>query len=60
MLSHELRQPLTSVSSLISLLLNKDSVEDTEKEKMLKMIGESVDRLDQSIKALVRKAAREL
>jgi signal transduction histidine kinase len=60
MLSHELRQPLTSVSSLISLLLNKANMDEKERNKMLKMIAESVEKLDESIKALVRKAAREL
>ena len=61
MLSHELRQPLTSVAGLVKLMIEKDTLEDDGKNgELLNMIQESVQRLDDSIHALVNKAAREL
>ena len=61
MLSHELRQPLTSVAGLVKLMIEKDTLEDDgENGELLNMIQESVQRLDDSIHTLVNKAAREL
>jgi signal transduction histidine kinase len=61
MLSHELRQPLTSVAGLVKLMIEKDTLEDDgENGELLNMIQESVQLLDDSIHALVNKAAREL
>jgi signal transduction histidine kinase len=60
MLSHELRQPLTSVSGLVRLLNNNTTPSDTEKSDLLKMLNESVLNLDEAVKALVKKATRQL
>lgn len=60
MLSHELRQPLTSISSLVQMLRDHPNANQVEKHDLLGMIHESVYRLDDSIKALVKKASREL
>ena len=60
MLSHELRQPLTSISSLVQMLRDHPSANDNEKRDLLAMINTSVQKLDDAIKALVKKAAREL
>lgn len=58
MISHELRQPLSSISSLVKLLIDKGDNE--ENADILKMIHESVTKLDESVHLLVKKAAREL
>jgi hypothetical protein len=61
MLSHELRQPLTSVAGLVKLMIEKDTLEDEgENSDLLLMIQQSVQRLDDSIHALVNKAAQQL
>lgn len=60
MLSHEIRQPLTNISGLVQLMLNHPMSNDIEKRDLLKMIHTSVTKLDDAIKALVKKAAREL
>jgi signal transduction histidine kinase len=61
MLSHELRQPLTSVAGVVKLLLDKgDKVGDQEQNELLKMVDDSMKRLDESIHALVKKATRQL
>jgi K+-sensing histidine kinase KdpD len=61
MLSHELRQPLTSVAGVVKLLLDKgDKVGDQEQNELLKMVEDSMKRLDESIHALVKKATRQL
>jgi nitrogen-specific signal transduction histidine kinase len=58
MLSHELRQPLSSVAGLVKLMIDNDNVEDNT--ELLQMVKDSVDKLDHSIHLLVNKAAREL
>ena len=60
MLSHELRQPLTSVAGLVKLLINENITDAAERQNLLKMVNDSVEKLDDSIKKLVNKAAREL
>jgi len=61
MLSHELRQPLTSVAGVVKLLLDKEGkMEDQEQNELLKMVEDSMKRLDESIHALVKKATRQL
>lgn len=60
MLSHELRQPLTSVSGLVRLLNGSSTHTDAEKSDLLKMLNESVLNLDEAVKALVKKATRQL
>lgn len=60
MLSHELRQPLTSVSGLVGLLNGSSTHTDAEKSDLLKMLNESVLNLDEAVKALVKKATRQL
>jgi signal transduction histidine kinase len=61
MLSHELRQPLTSVAGVVKLLLDKEGkMEDLEQTELLKMVDDSMKRLDESIYALVKKATRQL
>ena len=61
MLSHELRQPLTSVAGVVKLLLDKEGkMEDVEQNELLKMVDDSMKRLDESIHLLVKKATRQL
>jgi nitrogen-specific signal transduction histidine kinase len=60
MLSHEIRQPLTNISGLVQLMLNHPMSNDNEKRDLLKMIHTSVNKLDDAIKILIKKAAREL
>jgi len=61
MLSHELRQPLTSVAGVVKLLLDKgEKVGDQEQTELLKMVDDSMKKLDESIHLLVKKATRQL
>jgi signal transduction histidine kinase len=61
MLSHELRQPLTSVAGVVKLLLDKEGkMGESEQTELLKMVDDSMKRLDESIHALVKKATRQL
>jgi signal transduction histidine kinase len=60
MLSHEIRQPLTNISGLVQLMLNHPMSNNDEKRDLLKMINTSVIKLDDAIKVLIKKAAREL
>jgi K+-sensing histidine kinase KdpD len=61
MLSHELRQPLTSVAGVVKLLLDKDGkMDDAEQTELLKMVDDSMKRLDIAVHLLVKKATRQL
>lgn len=60
MLSHEIRQPLTNIAGLVQMMLDHPVANNTEKRDLLKMIHTSVNKLDDAIKVLVKKAAREL
>jgi signal transduction histidine kinase len=60
MLSHELRQPLTSIGGLVRMLKINELATSKEKNELMDMIDESVDRLDDVIRTLVRKAARQI
>jgi hypothetical protein len=61
MLSHELRQPLTSIAGLVKMLIETDySQTDEENVKLLEMVNLSVEHLDKSIHNLVKKAARQI
>jgi K+-sensing histidine kinase KdpD len=61
MLSHELRQPLTSVAGVVKLLFDKgNNVGEDEQIELLKMVDDSMKRLDKSIHHLVKKATRQL
>jgi nitrogen-specific signal transduction histidine kinase len=60
MLSHEIRQPLTNIAGLVQMMLDHPVANNTEKRDLLKMIHTSVNKLDDAIKVLIKKAAREL
>ena len=60
MLSHEIRQPLTNIAGLVQLMLDHPVANNNEKRDLLKMIHTSVKKLDDAIKILIKKAAREL
>ena len=61
MLSHELRQPLTSVAGVVKLLLDKEGkMDDSEQTELLKMVDYSMKRLDIAVHLLVKKATRQL
>lgn len=60
MLSHEIRQPLTSIAGIVSIITKNTKDSEIDKISMLKMLDKSVDELDSSIKALVNMAAREI
>jgi signal transduction histidine kinase len=58
MLSHEIRQPFSSINSLTKML--RDTPSETERIALLEMVDECVLKLDDAIKNLVRKASREI
>ena len=61
MLSHELRQPLTSIAGLVKMLIEKDfSQTEEENIKLLEMVNLSVEQLDKSIHNLLKKATRQI
>lgn len=60
MLSHELRQPLTSIGGLVRMLKDNSNASDKERQEVMAMIDDSVNRLDEVIRLLVRKAARQI
>jgi signal transduction histidine kinase len=61
MLSHEIRQPMTSIAGLIKLLLDKSNMdEDGDNIELLKMINQVVLDLDNAIHKLVKKASRQI
>lgn len=60
MLSHEVRHPLTSITSLVQMLRDNTTASNKDKDDLLAMINTSVLKLDDAIKVLVKKAAREL
>jgi signal transduction histidine kinase len=60
MLSHELRQPLTNISGLVQMLMQHQGASDVDRKDVLSMIHISVNKLDNAIKILIKKAAREL
>jgi K+-sensing histidine kinase KdpD len=60
MLSHELRQPLTSVSGLVKLISTNKAISESERTDLLRMLEESVVNLDEAVKVLVKKATRQI
>jgi signal transduction histidine kinase len=60
MLSHELRQPLTSVSGLVKLISGNRSLSETERGELLQMLEQSVVNLDEAVRVLVKKATRQI
>jgi nitrogen-specific signal transduction histidine kinase len=60
MLSHELRQPLTSIGGLVRMLKDNSDASPKERQELMSMVDDSVNRLDDVIKILVRKAARQI
>ncbi len=60
MLSHELRQPLTSVSGLVKLISGNKSISEKERDDLLKMLEDSVVNLDEAVRTLVKKATRQI
>jgi len=61
MLSHEIRQPMTSIAGLVKLMIEKNEIEDvSENIELLKMINQTVIDLDAAIHRLVKKAARQI
>lgn len=59
-LSHELRQPLTSIGGLIQMLNEHKWATDQEREGIMRMLANSVDKLDDVIRLLVKKATRQI
>lgn len=59
-LSHELRQPLTSISGLVKMINDYSWATDEERTEVIKMLENSVDKLDNVIKLLVKKATRQI
>lgn len=59
-LSHELRQPLTSIGGLVKMINEHTWATDQEREGLMKMLEDSVDKLDAAIRILVKKATRQL
>jgi signal transduction histidine kinase len=59
-LSHELRQPLTSIGGLVKMLMEHEGATEQERNDVMKMLTNSVDKLDDVIRLLVKKATRQL
>jgi signal transduction histidine kinase len=59
-LSHELRQPLTSIGGLVKMLNDHTWATDQERDGVMQMLSDSVDKLDNSIRLLVKKATRQI
>ena len=59
-LSHELRQPLTSIGGLVKMINGHTWATDQERDALMKMLEDSVDKLDTVIRLLVKKATRQL
>jgi len=60
MLSHELRQPLTSIGGLVRMLMDHEEATDQEREGVMKMLEDSVDKLDDVVRLLIKKATRQI
>ena len=60
MLSHELRQPLTSIGGLVKMMIEHNNATDQERDDVMKMLASSVDKLDDVIRLLVKKATRQI
>jgi signal transduction histidine kinase len=60
MLSHELRQPLTSIGGLVRMLMEHSEATTQEKDGIMDMIANSVDKLDDVIRLLIKKATRQI
>jgi signal transduction histidine kinase len=60
MLSHELRQPLTSIGGLVRMLIDHSEATTQEKDSIMDMIASSVDKLDDVIRLLIKKATRQI
>lgn len=59
-LSHELRQPLTSIGGLVKMLNEHSWATDQERDSVMNMLADSVDKLDNVIRLLVKKATRQI
>ena len=59
-LSHELRQPLTSIGGLVKMLNEHSWATDQERDGVMNMLADSVDKLDNVIRLLVKKATRQI
>jgi len=57
-LSHELRQPFVNIKPLTKML--RDTNVDDEKIALLEMVDACVDKLDEAMRQLINKAAREI
>jgi signal transduction histidine kinase len=60
MLSHELRQPLTSIGGLVQMIMEHKEITEEERKGIMEMIADSVQKLDEVIRLLVKKATRQL
>jgi signal transduction histidine kinase len=60
MLSHELRQPLTSIGGLVRMLMDHEEATDQERQGVMKMLEDSVDKLDDVVRLLIKKATRQI
>ena len=60
MLSHELRQPLTSIGGLVQMIMEHKEITEEERKGIMEMISDSVQKLDEVIRLLVKKATRQL
>jgi signal transduction histidine kinase len=60
MLSHELRQPLTSIGGLVKMMVEHTNATEQEREDVMKILANSVDKLDDVIRLLVKKATRQI
>jgi signal transduction histidine kinase len=60
MLSHELRQPLTSIGGLVQMIMEHKEITEVERKGIMEMIADSVQKLDEVIRLLVKKATRQI
>jgi signal transduction histidine kinase len=60
MLSHELRQPLTSIGGLVQMIMEHKEITEEERKGVMEMIADSVQKLDEVIRLMVKKATIQL
>jgi ssDNA-binding replication factor A large subunit len=51
---------LTSIGGLVKMMIEHDNATDQERNDVMKMLANSVDKLDDVIRLLVKKATRQI
>jgi hypothetical protein len=59
-ISHDFRQPVASSKALTKLILESDDTDKDSDRELLRMLEESIEKTDQAIHMLAKKAGRQL